>query len=112
VAFQKFSETARSYKPIVSLRTNGSIGLSSGLVAKMLKPEHQYVTLYFDPEQNLVGLKPTVEEEEGSHKINRSKAGAWVGARRFFDFYEISLKKTLRTNGTWDAENNLIVVKV
>lgn len=110
--FIKFTETARSYKSKVSLRSNGTIGLSAGAVAKFLKNGHEYATLFYDADAHIIGVKPTTKEEEGSHKINRGKTGAWIGARRFLDFMGISTKGTKKYEAAWDSNEDMIVIQI
>jgi len=110
--FIKFSETARSYKPKASIRANGTIGFNSGAVAKFNLRSYNYVLLFYDKDTNLVGVKPTKTEEEGAHRINRGKTGAWISCRRFFDYFGIATDGTKRYDARWDDKEKMIVFQV
>jgi hypothetical protein len=113
MGFEKFTETARSYRAKVSIRSNGTIGLNGGAVNKFNLERFEWVILYFDKERKLIGIKPTASEnEEGTHKINRGKTGAWIAARRFLDYYEAGITKTKRFDATWDDKEKMIIVQV
>jgi hypothetical protein len=110
--FLKFTETARSYRAKCSLRSNGTIGFNGGAVNKFDLGKYDWAVLFFDKERRLIGIQPTKnEKEEGVHKINRGKTGAWVAARRFLDYYELVPAKTKRFDAAWDAEEKMIVVR-
>ena len=113
MSFEKFTETARSYRAKVSIRSNGTVGLNGGAVNKFDLEEYDWAVLFFDKERQLIGIKPTKnEKDEGTHKINRGKTGAWVAARRFLDYYEIGTTKTKRFDAAWDDKEKMIVVQI
>jgi hypothetical protein len=111
--FEKFTETARSYRAKVSIRSNGTVGLNGGAVNKFGLEQYDWAVLFFDKQSNLVGIKPTKsEKEEGAHRINKGKTGAWIAARRFLDYYEIGIVKTKRFDAAWDEKEKMIVVQI
>jgi len=112
MAFVKFAETARSYRPKVSIRANGTLGFNSGAVAKFHLKDYKYALLYFDQERRTVGVKPVKTEEEGAHAINRGKTGAWIAARRFLDYFSIGSNATKKFEANWDEKENMIVFQV
>jgi hypothetical protein len=113
MGFEKFTETARSYRAKISLRANGTIGLNGGAVNKFNLDKFDWAVLYFDRDRKLIGIKPTTsEKEEGTHKINKGKTGAWIAARRFLDFYETGTEKTKRFDAAWDDKEKMITVQV
>lgn len=112
MAFQKFTDTTKSYKSKISIRSNGTIGLSSGSVFRYLKSNHKHATLYYDPDSKKIGIKPTTAEEEGSHTLHRGKTGAWIGARRFLDFIDFQAKTTQRFEPEWDEDEKMLVISL
>jgi len=113
MSFRKFVETARSYRAKCSLRENGSIGLNGGAVSKFNLDKYDYAVLFFDKDRKLIGIQPTRNEnEEGAHKLNRGKTGAWISARRFLDYNEIVPTETKRFDATWDEQEKMIVVPI
>jgi hypothetical protein len=113
MAFEKFTETARSYRAKASIRSNGTVGLNGGAVNKFDLDQYDWAVLFFDKEHNLIGIKPTKnEKDEGTHKINKGKTGAWIAARRFLDYYEVGTAKTKRFDATWDDKEKMIIVQI
>lgn len=113
MGFEKFTETARSYRAKMSVRANGTIGLNGGAVNKFKLEDYDWAVLFFDRERSLVGIKPTTnEKEEGAHRINKGKTGAWIAARRFIDYYEIVSTKTRRYDATWDDKDKMLVAQI
>lgn len=111
--FVKFTETARSYRAKASVRANGTIGLNGGAVNKFGLDGYDWAVLFFDKENSLIGIKPTSnEKEEGTHKINKGKTGAWIAARRFLDYNEAATTKTRRFDATWDDKEKMIIVEI
>jgi len=113
MSFERFTETARSYKAKISIRSNGTVGLNGGAVNRFGLDRYEWAVLYFDKQNKLVGIKPVAnEKEEGAHKINKGKTGAWIAARRFLDYYEIAPAKTKRFDAAWDEKEKMIVVQI
>lgn len=113
MSFEKFTQTqARTFKARLSVRANGTIALNEGAVAKFKLSEYKFVVLYYDVEKSLIGLRPTNDEEEdGVHRLNRGKKGAWVSASKFVDYYGLSDKKTRRSDARWDDEAQMVVAE-
>ena len=113
MAFEKFTEKARSFRPKVSLRSNSTIGLNAPAVTMFNLKDVKCVTLYYDRDENKIGLKPTTNpEEEGAHPLNMSKTGAWVSARRFLDYFGLTTAETKRYEARWDETDKMIIAKL
>jgi hypothetical protein len=113
MAFEKFTEKARSFRPKVSIRSNSTIGLNAPAVGKFKLRAVRFVTLYYDREAKKIGLKPTANsEEEGVHPLNMSKTGAWVSARRFLDYFGLTTTETKRYDAHWDEREKMIVAEL
>lgn len=113
MAFEKFTEKARSFRPKLSVRSNSTIGLNAPAVIKFKLKDAKCVTLYYDRQERRIGLKPTNNtDEEGAHPLNMSKTGAWVSARRFLDYFGLTTPETKRYDATWDDAEEMIVAKL
>ncbi|MCI0628701.1 MAG: hypothetical protein L0387_44810 [Acidobacteria bacterium] len=111
--FEKFTETARSYRAKISLRSNGTIGLNAGAVKKFRIGANTFSVLFYDRERKLIGIRPSKNgSEEGAQKLNLGKTGAWIAARRFLDYYELSTEETKRYDASWDEQEQMIVAKI
>ena len=112
MAFVKFAEAARSYKPKISVRATGTIGFNSGTVKKFDLRNYKFALLFYDKETNTVGVKPMKSEEDGAHRINLGKTGGWISCRRFFDYFGISIDGTRRYDARWDDKEKMIVFQL
>jgi hypothetical protein len=113
MAFEKFTEKARSFRPKLSIRSNSTIGLNAPAVMKFKLKDVKCVTLYYDRDEKKIGLKPTnSSEEDGAHPMNMSKTGAWVSARRFLDYFGLTPAETKRYDAGWDEEQKMIVAQL
>jgi hypothetical protein len=113
MAFEKFTEKARSFRPKLSLRSNSTIGLNAPAVNKFKLKDVKCVTLYYDREERRIGLKPTADpDEDGAHPLNMGKTGAWISARRFLDYFGLSTTETKRYDVGWDEDGKMIVAKL
>jgi len=121
--FEPFLATKGSYAERISIRVNGSIGFSQGLMRKRALTEgSQFIQLFFDKEKQVIGLRFTKNpEDQGAIKLHSrkvvSKEGVenWSGhasVRAFFDFYNIEYEKRERRGfrPEWDDEFGGLVV--
>lgn len=110
MAFEKFSESGKTFKPKVSFRKGGGIGLNAGAVRKFGLKQYSFAILYYDKERRLIGIKPTKsEDEEGARRMTHGGTGATIGAQGFMDFFEIDPPRDKRRDATWDDRERMIV---
>jgi hypothetical protein len=113
MAFEKFTEKARSFRPKLSIRSNSTIGLNAPAVVKFKLKDVKCLTLYYDRDDRKIGLKPTMDaEEDGAHPLNMSKTGAWISARRFLDYFGLTTAETKRYDARWDEKEGMIVAQL
>jgi hypothetical protein len=110
--FEKFSETRRSFKPKISIRSNGSIAFNTGAVEKFRLGRYKFVTLFFDRENNKIGVKPTEASEDGSHALHHGKTGASLSGTRFLAYFDMIPPKTIRADAKWDEQEGMIVATI
>src|SRR4051812_37889107 len=99
MAFEKFEHVGCSFVPKVSVRNNGSIGISQGALRRFgITESDRYVNLFYDRDNQVVGFRPVAEDTPNAVKlIQRSIVGrdgktsvnAFVSAKSFLDFYEV-----------------------
>ncbi len=80
--FEPFLAVGGSYAPKVSIRSNGTLGLSQGLMHKHgLTKGNWYACLFFDVERRAIGIKSTQDENAaGSRESPRALGSrqAWA----------------------------------
>lgn len=112
MAFERFTQTGRSFRPVVSIWSRGQIGFNQGAVKRCVMKEGSFVVLFFDKDSNKIGLKIVDTEEEGALKPKFSSTGAVISAKSFLDYYEVDFEKTKKYELTYDDDNELYVVDV
>jgi hypothetical protein len=105
--FEKFVQTGRSYKPKISIRSNGQIGLNFGAIEKFGLRKYKYAVLFYNAEESKVGIKFTNELEEGSLKLQIRDSNAAVSAKAFLDYYSINYSISKRYTIEWSENENL-----
>ncbi len=120
--FEKFNAVGCSFVSKVSLRINGSIGLSQGALRKFkLDTGEWWAVLYYDKDSRVIGIRPTQNEnEESAIKLQRREVGkdgarknfvAQISARAFLDYFAIPYEDQTRSYvPSWDSDNKMIVV--
>lgn len=112
MAFERFTRTGKSYKPKISIRSNGQMGFNQGAIKKFELGNFQYVILFFDNVNQRIGFKLTNEEEEGICKLKVRKSNASVSAKAFLDYYSIDYSKTRRLEAMQDEKEEMIVISL
>ena len=111
MAFQRFTESGRSFKARISIRKNGQIGFSNGAVKKFGLQKFSHVVLFYDADKKRIGIKPTNDsEEEGAYKLNIKETGASVAGLAFIDYFDIPHENTQKYEAKWDDESQMIIV--
>jgi hypothetical protein len=123
--FQPFLAVGGSYAQKLSIRSNGSLGLSQGLMHRYgVNKGEWFARLFFDAEKRAIGIKFTNDgNAEGVVKIHvRSTPGKggqenWSGhisARAFMDYYGIDFKNPAQSSfrPEWNDAFGGIVVRL
>jgi len=111
MAFERFTAGGRSFRPRVSIRKNGQIGLSQGAVQQFKLSDFPYVVLFYDKDQELIGIKPTRDPEEpGAYKLNHKGSSATISGLAFLDYFGIDYSRSQRYEARWDEEHQMVVV--
>jgi len=81
MTFKKLSGSSRGRGPAppkISLRKTGSIGINQPALEEYFDEDDEYVILYFDEENNKLGLRGVEEESEETYTLTRSDSGGAV----------------------------------
>ena len=91
MAFEKFESTGQGRGggetvPKISLRKSGSIGINNEALEEFFE-DAGAVVMYFDEDENRVGLKPVEdkEAEDGAYTLSRSDSGGSVTPSSFLN---------------------------
>jgi len=110
MGFEKFTGGGRSYRTRISIRSNGQIGFSQGAIHKFKMDGFSNGILFYDKEENKVGIKlGNDDNEEGACKLQIKPENAAISAKSFLDYYEIPYKETISYEAKWDETHQMIV---
>lgn len=113
MAFEKFVKTGKSYQPKLSIWTRGQFFLNQGAVERYDLKKYKYVILYFDKENNQIGMKFTVDEkEEGAKGLIFRDNNIVFSAKSFLDYFNINHKSNKKYDIDFDAKSEMYSVKL
>lgn len=111
MAFEKFTEKGKSFRPIVAIWSRGQIGFNQGAVNLCKIKDGYHVIFFYDAAENLVGFQFTENpKDEGAFKLKMYKTGAFASAKTFLDYYQINYKTTIKYEVYHDDENDMFVI--
>lgn len=106
---------AKGEAPKVSLRKSGSIGINKHALQQFFA-DCNAVILYYDPEQNNIGIEPIEElhDHPNTYKITRRNpnAGGTVTPKSFLAEYDLQHSETLHYSVEWDNDRELLIVNL
>jgi len=110
---QKNTGRGGSSKPEISLRKSGSIGINSTAYEEYFDGEDG-VILYYNEEENQIGVKPADKEEKDAYTLQFSEGskGAGVNAGGFLNQYDLVPEETTRYEAAWHVEEDLIYIEL
>ena len=100
--------------PRISLRKSGSIGINGKAIEEMLSDE-SYVTLFYDTENERIGIKPERRNNKDAYKLQKRKQsghGGSISATAFMREYDLIPGKTNQYKAQWDESKGMIVADV
>lgn len=110
MAFQRFTESGKGFKPRISIRPSGTIGINDAALRKFGLKEYKFIALYFDPESKQIALGGAFDNEVGAQRLNLGRTGASVSAKRFLDYYDLGVSSTEHYECHFDSEQNLVIL--
>lgn len=114
MAFVKYTNTgSRMGAPKISIWSRGQIGFNQAAAIKYNIKSYRYVVLYFDSEEQRVGIRLTNDsDEEGIIKlIVREDSGASFSAVSFLRTYNLFLERTKNYTFEFIKDYNMFVFK-
>lgn len=95
MAFVKFTEVGKSFSARVSISERGMISFNQGARHKFNMDRFGYCILYYDEEENWIGVELTDDKEaEGAIRLRKRATGADLGAKSFLFYFDIVPDKT------------------
>lgn len=111
MAFEKVQKTGQggsTDEPLISLRKSGGIGVNSAATEEYLS-DAEFVHLYFDEDNDRLGIKPVDEEDGNTYKVNMTESSAGITPSSFMKRYDLVPDVTTRYEVEWDDDEEMLV---
>lgn len=113
MAFERFTEVGRVFRPRASLRSNGQIGFNHGCVKRFEMEKYAYAILFYDAETNRIGVVLTNNKEEpGAATLMTRSGNGTISARSFLEYYRLIPKKTTQYDIERDVSSGMLIIGV
>jgi hypothetical protein len=110
MAWQKFTEPRKTFRPALTIWKSGQIGLNDAAVRRFALKDYAYAVLYYDGERSAIGILPTNDRsQEGAVKIVQHTSGASIAAKSFVDCFGLNEYKGQRNPVERDEESGMLV---
>lgn len=104
--FEGRGERGRYGFPVVTVQSSGGIGLN--LVAYEELDEPKFLKLYYDEEEERIGLESANRSDDYAYPVRPSgESGYSVSVRSFLKFFDIDISVTRKFRAT--IEGNMLV---
>jgi len=114
MAFERFTQSGRSFRPKISIRGTSQLGLNCAAIEEFKLGDYKYAVLFYDKENMRIGIKLTNDKsEEGACKLRvREKTGASIAARSFIDCYKLNDLSKRKFDAMWNSKEKMIVADI
>lgn len=117
MGFEKFDEAGSGRgrpagsEPKVSLRKSGSIGVNQAAIEEYFADDDGAV-LYFDEDENRVGIEPVADKDadEAAYTVSKADSGGTIAGQSFLKRYDLLPDITTQYRPEWDADSDLVVI--
>ena len=111
MAFEKFTETGKSFVARVSISPRGMLNFTDGARRRFRMDDYSHCVLYYDKDTQRIGMEMVKgDSAEGSVKLRIRKTGADIGIKSFIDFFAIAPKKTTMYEVRSGEEQHWVVI--
>lgn len=93
---------------MISLRKSGGIGINSAAIDEYMD-DTEYVQLYYDDENNRLGIKPAEEGDENVYKLNKTGSSGGVTPTAWMKRERLIPEVTTRYNVEWDDDEEMLI---
>lgn len=112
--FEIFDRSKSVYgrSPNVTIQARGIFSINQAAYRRMGEP--RYVYLMYDPDQRLIGIQGTTDDQ-GGHKVrvaDQAGAAAVISGTAFTKYYDIDTTESLRWEPRFDGDVLIVDLKV
>ena len=97
--FDRFDDPNKSFAAKVTIRRNGQLGFNDGARNSYRLKNFQYAVLFYDQENEAVGIMLTNNgEEAGAIKLSAGEQNTYISAKGFLDRHKINYANMKKRN--------------
>ncbi|WP_255150214.1 hypothetical protein [Halorarius halobius] len=116
MGFEKFDEAGSGRgrpagaDPMISIRKSGSIGVNQAAIEEYFV-ESDGAVMYFDEEQNQVGIEPVDDKDadEAAYTITKTDSGGTIAPKAFLERFELIPEVTTQYDPEL-SDDDLVVI--
>ena len=110
MAFERFTQTGRSFAPKASISTYGIISFNDGARRRFNMDDYNHCILYYDRDLHRVGVELTNDDNDsGIRTLRHRKTGADVSAKPFVDYFNIHVAGTTYYDLSSDEQTQYLI---
>jgi len=115
MGFEKFEDSGRGRPPAsvpkVSLRKSGSIGINQVALGEYFD-ENEGAVLYYDEEENRIGIKPVADKatDDAAYTVSKNDSNGTIAGETFLNRYDILPEVTTQYTPQWNDDEDLVVI--
>jgi len=111
MAFELFRDHGKSMAPRVTITKNGAIGINQGAKKKFRTGDYQFCRLYYDAENQRIGIELTNDQSlEAVKPMRQTSYGTDISARSFLNYYGIDFSETRVYDVEKDRQTGYLVI--
>lgn len=119
MSFIKFEGFVGVGRPIAQHQTltlglSGILGISRGASERYRLENYKYAALYYDPDDQVIGIKPTNDKQAANCTLRtrRNGYGKEISCKLFLKHFNIARRDTHRYPLSWDEESEMLVATI
>lgn len=109
MAFEDFTKPGRSFKPLLTLRRSGHIGLNNGALHRFALDRYTRVRLRYDRDTRRIGVQPLKNSDDSNtFKLRIKEGNVTISGRSFLEHYDIPYAQGGKYEAVWDDEGMVV----
>lgn len=101
-----------SVLPMLTVGRSGILGMNKAATQRYGLQQYKYAGLYYDPENKMIGVKPTNDEAEANCTMRDRQSGMDVSAKAFLERFGIDYSTTRRYELLREEQSGMLVAQI
>jgi len=112
--FEKFTSPGTDYTKWCKIKSNDLLYISSGASNLLGLEKYRYASLFYNEEENILGIKPLCTPENHSLKLMNQSTGKAraISLQGFISSVDIDFVRGEQLNIKWGEDEDLLTVRL